>query len=125
MPPPTLVFVYNADSGFMNTLLDIGHKILSPDTYSCKLCALTHSTFRMRSDWRDFARALGYPVEFLHRDELAARYGITNVALPAVLLASGDKLTPWIGPEEIGRCNTLTELEAKIGERLAQLGQGD
>jgi hypothetical protein len=26
----TLVFVYNADSGFVNSLLDIGHKIVSP-----------------------------------------------------------------------------------------------
>ncbi len=28
-----IVFVYNANSGLMNTVLDIGHKIISPDTY--------------------------------------------------------------------------------------------
>ncbi len=28
----TLLFVYNADSGFFNTLADTGHKLFSPTT---------------------------------------------------------------------------------------------
>lgn len=27
---PTLIFVYNADSGLFNTVTDIAHKVLSP-----------------------------------------------------------------------------------------------
>jgi hypothetical protein len=38
---PALVLVYNADSGFMITLLDIGHKVVSPSICECRLCALT------------------------------------------------------------------------------------
>jgi len=125
MAQPRLIFVYNADSGVMNTLLDIGHKLLSPSTYDCKLCALTHSTFRMRPEWHAFIDRLGYPVEFLHRDEFQARYGNVQIPAPAVLLASGESLIPWIRPEEINECGTLMELEAKISERLAQLGHGD
>ena len=30
----TLLFVYNADSGLFNTMADIGHKLLSPETYA-------------------------------------------------------------------------------------------
>jgi hypothetical protein len=42
----SLVFVYNADSGVFNTLSDIAHKIFSPETYACNLCALTPHEFR-------------------------------------------------------------------------------
>ena len=49
-----LLFVYNADSGLFNTMADIGHKIFSPQTYSCLLCALTHGYFRERDEWRRF-----------------------------------------------------------------------
>ena len=41
----TLLFVYNAKSGIANVLVDISHKLLSPETYSCNLCVITHNTF--------------------------------------------------------------------------------
>jgi hypothetical protein len=114
---PAVVFVYNADSGALNTLLDIGHKIVSPQTYSCNLCAITHSTFSMRGEWKRFVDELGVPVEFLHRDELAQRYG-KSAALPAVFLKTGDELREWIGRDEIDRCRTLEELQALVESRL-------
>jgi len=118
MTRPTLVFVYNADSGALNTLLDIGHKIVSPQTYACNLCAITHSTFSMRGEWRHFVDELGLPVEFLHRDELVNRYDMRNVTLPAVFLKTGGKLQAWIGRDEIDRCRTLTDLQQLIQARL-------
>ena len=30
-----IIFVYNADSGLVNGLIDWAHKIVSPETYSC------------------------------------------------------------------------------------------
>ena len=36
-----LIFVYNADSGLVNTLMNIGYKAISPQTYESKLCDLT------------------------------------------------------------------------------------
>lgn len=56
--PPQLVFVYNADSGLFNTVTDIAHKIISPSTYSCQLCTLTHSYFSVKKDWTDFLAEL-------------------------------------------------------------------
>lgn len=120
---PTLVFVYNADSGALNTLLDIGHKIVSPQTYSCKLCAITHSTFSMRGEWRRFVDELGLPVEFLHRDELVERYGMRDVALPAVFLKAAGKLQGWIGRDEIDRCRSLADLQQLIQTRLPAVVQ--
>jgi hypothetical protein len=115
---PALVFVYNADSGFVNTLLDIGHKIVSPSTYACRLCALTHSTFAMREEWRRFVADLGVPIEFLHRDELQRRYGIRGTALPVVFRRDDRRLDEWITAAEIGSCRSLSELEALIRARL-------
>ncbi len=120
MGKPVLVFVYNADSGLVNTLLDIGHKIVSPSTYACNLCALTHSTFSMRDEWKRFVDSLGAPIEFLHRDELTKQHGIHDAALPAIFQKTDSGLQEWIGQGEINRCQSLEELkqlvEAKLGE---------
>ena len=72
---PSLVFVYNADSGLFNTLTDIAHKIFSPDTYSCNLCMITHDNLSMRSEWKDFIEKLDIELEFLHRDLEAVLQG--------------------------------------------------
>lgn len=118
MNRPTLVFVYNADSGFVNTLIDIGHKIVSPQTYACNLCAITHSTFSMRDEWKRFVAGLGTPVEFLHRDELGEQYDVRDVPLPAIFRKTAGALEPWITREEINRCRSLPELERLVQDRL-------
>ncbi|OGI50810.1 MAG: hypothetical protein A2W42_03925 [Candidatus Muproteobacteria bacterium RIFCSPHIGHO2_01_60_12] len=118
MSKPTLIFVYNADSGFVNTLLDIGHKIVSPKTYSCNLCAITHSTFSMRDEWKNFVAGLGVSVEFLHRDELEKQYGMRDVGLPAVFRKNNGALEAWVTREEINRCHSLGELERLVRDRL-------
>jgi len=68
-----LLFVYNADSGLFNTLADIGHKLFSPETYPCPLCAITHGLLREREAWRRFVQGLGVPCEFLHRDPFTVK----------------------------------------------------
>jgi len=118
MEKPTLIFVYNADSGFVNTLLDIGHKIVSPQTYACNLCAITHSTFSMRDEWKQFIDGLKLPIEFLHRDELARQYGINGVALPAVFRKTDAGLQEWISCKEISGCDSLDDLKRLVENKL-------
>lgn len=118
MNKPILIFVYNADSGFVNTLLDIGHKIVSPQTYACNLCAITHSTFSMRDEWKNFVAGLGVPIEFLHRDELEKQYGMHNVELPVVFRKTDGALETWISREEINHCRSLEDLERLIRTKL-------
>ena len=69
-----LIFVYNTDSNPLSTLIDLGHKILSPGTYDCSLCKLTHGPFTEIEAWKAFRVSLGVPVEFLHRDEFENKY---------------------------------------------------
>ena len=110
----TLVFVYNADSGLFNTLTDIAHKALAPETYSCNLCAITFGLFGMREEWKGSLETLDNGMEFLHRDELAERYGITGTELPAVFLKQDDTLELWIPAAEINSCGSIDELKQLI-----------
>ena len=118
MKKSALIFVYNADSGFVSTLLDIGHKIVSPQTYACNLCAITHSTFSMRDEWKNFVAGLDAPVEFLHRDELAQRHGLRDVKLPAIFRKTENGLKEWVSCEEINRCRSLDELKRLVEQKL-------
>lgn len=114
----TLVFVYNADSGLFNTMADIAHKILSPDTYACNLCALTHDHFKARKDWLDFLKTLDADCEFLHRDELASRYGLGDVELPAVFRKHAGGLEVWIDAATLRRLQSLEALKTLLQARL-------
>ena len=113
----SLVFVYNADSGFFNSLTDYLHKQFSPGTYNCRLCALTHS-HKMHADWQKFVTGLNHPVVFLHRDELTAQYGRDGDALPAVFAETEGKLSLLIAADEIYRCQGLDELMALVCRSL-------
>jgi hypothetical protein len=75
----------------------------------------------MRAEWKAYLESLAADVEFLHRDELAQRYGLADVPLPAVLLKQGERLVEWIGAGEINRCRSLADLEGLISLRLASL----
>jgi hypothetical protein len=116
-----LVFVYNADSGLFNAATDMAHKLLSPRTYKCNLCALTYSTFGMREDWKDFLEALARPIEFLHADELKSLYSISNVQLPAVFKKDSDQLELLINADSINGCLTIADLKRLLTDKLKKL----
>ncbi|MEN8257178.1 MAG: GTPase [Thermodesulfobacteriota bacterium] len=79
-----LIFVYNADSGFMGKMLDIGHKIINPETYTCNLCEMTFDTFSENKKWKEFRENSDIKMEFLHRDEFEKKYKM-NFEYPVVL----------------------------------------
>lgn len=113
----TIVFVYNADSGLFNTLTDMAHKTFAPESYSCNLCAITFGTFGMRTEWKQFLETLECGLEFLHRNELAEQYGITDVDLPAIFVKKPDTLELRITAAEINACSSMAELKQLIVEK--------
>lgn len=117
---PALLFVYNADSGVFNALADLAHKTLSPETYSCNLCAITYSSLGMRGEWKRFLKELGLPVEFLHRNELREQCGVDGVPLPAVFRRSGadGELKLWLDAEALNACRSMADLQQLIRCRL-------
>ena len=118
---PTLVFVYNADSGLFNTLTDIAHKVFSPSTYQCHLCELSHGHFTMREEWSGFISELDMDTEFLHRDEFAAKYGQSTMEYPAVLILRGQRLDSFIDSAMINACGSIDELKDVISRHCKAL----
>jgi len=119
-----LVFVYNADSGVFNTLTDIAHKLLSPSTYECNLCNLTHGYFTAREGWTTFLRDLDANIEFLHRDEYINRYPDADVDLPAIFVNSNDELKLWIDRQVINKMSSAEELMDMIRAALLKYNSG-
>jgi hypothetical protein len=117
----TLIFVYNADSGVFNLAADIAHKIFSPRTYSCNLCAITHSPFAMKDEWRRYLDTLAVPFKFLHADEFKAEYKIESIELPAVFKTKGGAPEMIISSTAINCCRTIDELQRIIDGKLSEL----
>jgi len=114
----SLVFVYNSDSGPVNGLLDIGHKLLSPDTYQCSLCSLTHDAFAEKSKWKEFRQSVGMPMEFLHRDEFENKYR-RKATYPVIFRKNGEgDLEVLMSREEIDGLKTLDELIEAVRKAL-------
>lgn len=109
-----LVFVYNADSGMFNTLTDIAHKIFSPQTYECNLCAISHSYFNERDEWKAFIQELGVECEFLHRDEFLKKYQSENSNFPVVFELNNNELILKLSTEEINQCASMDDLKTAI-----------
>ena len=115
---PKIIFVYNADSGVFNLLSDVAHKIFSPQTYSCNLCALTHSNFGMKAEWKTFLETLDYPLEFLHADEFKNRYPSEKFKLPAIFKSDNDVLSLLVESETINKCRNIEDLKRQITSSL-------
>lgn len=122
MSRPRLVFVYKADSGLFNVLSDFGHKILSPHTYACRLCALTYGYFIERKQWRSFVEGLGLDCVFLHRDEFRRRYPDNREPLPAVFRLHDEQPIVCLDAERLNGCENLAELQRLIRQHCANTG---
>jgi len=114
----SLLFIYNADSGLFNTLTDIAHKLISPATYACNLCAITHGLLSEKHEWRDYLEQLPMPLEFLHRDEYEQKYGESSWVYPAVLIRKGDTIEMLIPSSDINRCRNVDDLQQLINKNL-------
>ena len=83
-PSPSLLLVYNADSGIINALMDAVHKQLSPETLPCSLCAITYGAVSMHVEWRRFLDSLPIEVAIRYKDDFEAAYpghDIANIRL--------------------------------------------
>ena len=109
-----LVFVYNADSGMFNTLTDIAHKVFSPQTYECNLCAISHSYLSERSEWKDFIQDLGVECEFLHRDEFLKKYSSEEKVFPVIYELIKGELKISLSADQINSCKSMDDLKTAI-----------
>ena len=85
-PKSQLLIVYNADGGIFNMVADGVHKVVSPDTYPCSLCAVSYGFVSMHGAWREYLKSLPHEVIFHHKDDFAEAYPGHAVELPAILI---------------------------------------
>ncbi|MCI0694810.1 hypothetical protein L0337_22735 [candidate division KSB1 bacterium] len=69
---------------------------------------------------KEFLGSLDLSMEFLHRDELKARYEMEGVSLPAIFAKRGKKLSVLIDAGAINSCGTVEDLQQLILNELAQ-----
>ena len=116
-----LIFIYNAKSGFINELVDFAHKIISPETYDCNLCAITYGSFRMEKRWTDYIQSLPINSVFTYQDKLYDNK-LKNVKLPSIFLRNGTELKELISSVEINKLNELQQLIKILDKKLEEHG---
>lgn len=116
-----LVFVYNAEAGLVHGFMDSIHKIVSPSTYACDLCAITYGLTAMNPKWRTWLSELDVPTEFFHRTDFRKAWPDARIALPAILLEGGHSLTPVIDADSFADIKDVDRLISVLEDRLAKV----
>ena len=119
-----LLFVYNAKSGLGNALLDSAHKIFSPGSYDCNLCAITFGVISENKNWKEFRQNSDLEMKFLHLDEFKECYPNENYnkhTFPQVLISKKNgKLEIFLSKEEINGMKNQEDLIQHIQEKYPQ-----
>lgn len=113
-----LLFVYNAKSGVRNALLDVGHKLFSPNTYPCSLCALTYDTFSENKLWKAFRKTSNIEMEFLHKDEFEAQYPKEAYKYPIILSESDSEFNVIMNAETLDNSENLESLITSLSKKI-------
>ncbi|MEO9513343.1 MAG: GTPase [Flavobacteriaceae bacterium] len=116
-----LIFVYNANSGKRNAIMDSMHKVFSPSTYDCKLCDITFGVMTENNTWKSFRQESELQMDFLHKDEFAKEYASKfgyKFNFPIVLIEGKQGLEVLISREELNQLETANGLVNLVKERV-------
>ena len=114
-----LVFVYNAKAGLLAGALDTIHKTLSPNTYACDLCALTHGALTMRTQWRSWLKSLSIQADFYHRPDFRIAYPeFANEPLPLVGIVTQSQLSVLLSRDALAELKSLDDLMSALKSKL-------
>jgi len=116
-----LIFIYNAKSGVVNELIDFAHKIVSPETYDCNLCAISYGAFSMKKKWSTYIETLPFKSTFTYKDKFS-KNGYSNIKFPSVFIRSNEKLDEIISATEINEIKNLDQLIGLLNHKLYQQG---
>ncbi|MFT5078482.1 MAG: hypothetical protein ACI825_000010 [Planctomycetota bacterium] len=119
-----LIFVYNANAGAVNGLLDSVRKIVSPSSYECSLCNITHGVFTEGKLWAEFRKSSTTKMEFLHKDEFLKQYRskwLPAYTFPIVLIADDKGLGVFIAAEELNAVTSQEKLIELVSGRIPRI----
>jgi hypothetical protein len=113
-----VLFIYNAKSNLWNKTFDFMHKIISPQTYNCNLCALTYNNFTEHKEWTKFRSSLSIDLKFLYSDKFENEFPLENTSYPVVYLKSNIGIKKLITSNEINAIENRQEFILLIKNRL-------
>jgi hypothetical protein len=116
-----IVFIYNAKSGTVNSLIDWVHKIISPDTYECSLCSITYDNFGKKAEWSTFLRELKIKSTFIYKDQIINDQKLKDVPLPCAYLKKSNDINLLISSDEMNSFKSLDELIDSLRKKLEEL----
>lgn len=116
-----ILFVYNANSGARNAIMDSMHKVFSPTTYDCKLCDITYGVVSENRTWKRFRQNSPHQMVFLHKDEFAKKYASKfghKFEFPIVLVEGEKGLEVLIPAEDLNQLKTAHGLIRLLKEHI-------
>ena len=119
--PQKIIFVYNANSGKRNAVMDSMHKVFSPSTYECKLCDITYGVVSENKAWKKFRQNSDHKMVFLHKDEFAKKYASKfgyKFVFPLIIVEGDKGLEVLISAEEMNALKTSHGLIRLLKERI-------
>ena len=118
-----LIFIYNAKSGLVNEMIDFAHKIVSPETYDCNLCAISYGTFTKKKRWSDYINSLPIKSTFTYKDKISGfKKKLSSLKFPTIIIRDGVELNEIISRNEINNIKNLNQLISLLNERLDENG---
>ena len=119
MTARTILFIYNANEGLFSAMADAAHKLVSPATYPCSLCAITYGAVSMRGEWKAYLKRLPHETRFYHREDFARDWPGEAVTLPAILeVTHGGRLSTLIPKEDLDKVQSVAQLITMLEDRL-------
>ena len=115
-----LFFIYNANSTTTGRLFGAIHKIVSPSTYDCELCILSHHYFGARKIWTEFVESARVPVRIYYKDQFKQKFE-EEIEFPAVMSYDNSSLNCILGRKELSSINDLNELFVLLREKVPEL----
>ena len=116
-----LLFVYNANSGKRNVIIDSMRKVLRSQTYDCKLCELTFGVVAENKNWKRFRKENEQRMDVLHKDEFSKLYKSKfgyKFTYPIVLTEGENGLEVLIATEELNQLNSTQDLISLVMKRM-------
>lgn len=117
-----LLFVYNIDSGVLQSLHDYSSKRpAAPGSDIITLKAITHSPLGMKKEWKRFLKELSIPSRCMDRNEFIAEFEHLATTFPIVFLKKGKDLSVFIGSEDLSQCRDLSDLIGLVSKRISRI----
>jgi len=106
-----LILVYNANSGWHNTVIDSFHKVVSPKTYDCNLCTITFGIFSEKQVWKKFRTETNIEMQFLHKNQFLQAYKTKEkYDFPIIFKSEDNKIEVFLKSEEVNALKTPQDL---------------